>query len=188
MSTTSSTTMDHIDQTTIISLLAVALLLSLAYNVSNRVLAPSINKHLRILFIWHAFDFLTHTVFEGPFLYNCFFTFSTFDPATHHPAVITNFLGQPDRRYGAAYGDNWASKFWMVYAQADKRWAEADLGVISLELLTVLIAGPMALYICYGIQRRDSRVAFWMVVLATGELYGGKPYRPCVSIPTRRES
>lgn len=61
----------------------------------------------------------------------------------------------------------------MVYAKADKRWAEADLTVISLELLTVFGAGPLALWICYGISKRDYRVAFWMIVLATGELYGG---------------
>ena len=61
----------------------------------------------------------------------------------------------------------------MVYAQADSRWAEADLTVISLELLTVFGAAPLALWICYGISKRDYRVAFWMIVLATGELYGG---------------
>lgn len=61
----------------------------------------------------------------------------------------------------------------MVYAKADKRWGEADLTVISLELLTVFGAGPLALWICTGIARRDYRVAFWMIVLATGELYGG---------------
>lgn len=62
----------------------------------------------------------------------------------------------------------------MVYAQADRRWAGADLTVVSLELLTVLGAGPLALWICWGIARKDWRVNFWMVVLATGELYGGR--------------
>ena len=61
----------------------------------------------------------------------------------------------------------------MVYAKADSRWAGADLTVVSLELLTVLGAGPLALYICWGIVRRDGMTGFWMVVLATGELYGG---------------
>ncbi|RAL62288.1 hypothetical protein DID88_004855 [Monilinia fructigena] len=61
----------------------------------------------------------------------------------------------------------------MVYAQADRRWAGADLTVVSLELLTVLGAGPLAFWICWGIARKDWRVNFWMVVLATGELYGG---------------
>ena len=64
----------------------------------------------------------------------------------------------------------------MVYAQADKRWAGADLTVISLELLTVFGAGPLALYICRGIQKKDFMVSFWMIVLATGELYGGEFY------------
>jgi hypothetical protein len=61
----------------------------------------------------------------------------------------------------------------MVYAKADRRWAGADLTVVSLELLTVLGAGPLALWICRGIARGDAMVGFWMVVLATGELYGG---------------
>lgn len=44
---------------------------------------------------------------------------------------------------------------------------------MSLELLTVLGAGPLALWICWGIARGDPMVGVWMVVLATGELYGG---------------
>ncbi|TVY71413.1 Emopamil-binding protein-like [Lachnellula suecica] len=165
--------MDHIDTTTIISLLAVLLILFSSYAVSLKALAPSTAPSLRILFIWHAFDFLIHSIFEGSFLYNCFFTSAPFDAGTHHPALITNFLGRSDRVFGAAYGDNWATKLWMVYAQADKRWAGADLTVISLELLTVFGAGPLAAWICYGIAKQDWRVSFWMVVLATGELYGG---------------
>jgi len=165
--------MQHVDRTTGISLLAVLMILNASYALSRQVLAPSTPRRLRVLFIWHAFDFLIHTIFEGSFLYNCFFTSAPFNPATHHPSAITNFLGQPDRVYGAAYGDNWATKLWMVYAQADKRWAGADLTVISLELLTVFGAGPLALYICRGIQKRDFMVSFWMIVLATAELYGG---------------
>jgi hypothetical protein len=163
----------NIDQTTVVSLLTTVAFLAISYQFSYSTLAPHTPTRIRILFIWHAFDFLIHLIFEGSFLYNCFFTSSPFDPAIHHPALITNFLNRPDRLYGAAYGENWATKLWMVYAQADKRWAGADLTVISLELLTVFGAAPLAAYICWGIQRRDYRVAFWMVVLATGELYGG---------------
>ena len=165
--------LDLIDTTTINSLLAVVGLLAGALSLSYRVLAKSTAPRFRILFIWHAFDFLIHTIFEGSFLYNCFFAYRAFDPAVDHPALITNFLGRSDRVYGSAYGDNWASRLWMVYAQADKRWAQADLTVISLELLTVFGAGPLAAWICYGIAKRDWKVSFWMVVLATGELYGG---------------
>jgi hypothetical protein len=192
---------EQLDQTTVISLTIVLLILNSAHLLSKRVLPPTTPRPYRILFIWHAFDFMIHTIFEGSFLYNCFvrplriprypymqssishlltpipqFASAPFDPATHHPALLTNFLNDSANVYGSRYGDNWGSKLWMVYAKADKRWAEADLTVVSLELLTVLGAGPLALWICWGISRRDSRVAFWMIVLATGELYGGMPY------------
>lgn len=170
----SSSIMEHIDQTTILSLLAVVLILLASYILSNRVLNPSTTTTpFRILFIWHFFDFLIHTIFEGSFLYNCFFSSQPFDPSISHPVALTNFLGTNERVFGAKYADNWASKLWMVYAQADSRWASADLTVVSLELLTVLGAGPLALWICWGIVKGDWKVSFWMVVLATGELYGG---------------
>lgn len=165
--------MEHIDQTTILSLLGVVAILLSSYILSTRVLAPTTPSSLRILFIWHFFDFLIHTIFEGSFLYNCFFSRVPFDSSIAHPVALSNFLGTSEYVYGAQYADNWASKLWMVYAQADRRWAGADLTVVSLELLTVLGAGPLALWICWGIVRKDWRVNFWMVVLATGELYGG---------------
>ena len=166
--------LQYIDKTTALSLLAFVMILNASYSLSRSVLSDSTPRSLRILFVWHSFDFLIHTIFEGSFLYNCFFTSAPFDAAIHHPAAITNFLGRPDRIYGAAYGDNWATKLWMVYAQADKRWGAADLTIMSLELLTVFGAGPLALYICRGIQKRDFMVSFWMIVLATAELYGSE--------------
>lgn len=62
----------------------------------------------------------------------------------------------------------------MVYARADKRWAGVDLGVVSLELLTVFFDGPLAVYVCYCLAKKDPKVSIWMIVLATCELYGGK--------------
>lgn len=174
MSTQTQTSMDQlVDTTTIVSLLAVLLMLNSAYILSTRVLSPSTPTKLRVLFIWHAFDALIHFILEGSFLYNNFTSSIPFDSASMHPALITNFLGQPDKVFGNRYADNWAGKLWMVYAKADARWAEADLTIISLELLTVLVAGPLALYICYIISVRNPMVSFWMIVLATGEIYGG---------------
>lgn len=34
--------------------------------------------------------------------------------------------------------------------------------------------GPVALYICYLISKGSPKVNFWMIVLATAELYGGE--------------
>jgi hypothetical protein len=174
MSSKPTSGMDVIDSTTTVSLAVVVMIFNASYILSKKALPKNAPRSLRVLFIWHAFDFLIHTIFEGSFLYNCFFTSSPYNPLIHPATLVTGFLNAPDRLYGAAYGDNWATKLWMVYAQADKRWAGADLTVVSLELLTVLLAGPLALYICVSIARRDYMSAsFWMIVLATAELYGG---------------
>lgn len=68
------------------------------------------------------------------------------------------------------------ARLWQEYAKADKRWGEADLTIVSIELLTVLIEGPLAVYICELLRRQDrgGKVWFWASVLATGEIYGGK--------------
>lgn len=75
--------------------------------------------------------------------------------------------------YGSAYGSNPFAQLWQVYAKADARWGGADPNVVSLELLTVFGGGPLAVFICYLISKRNPMVGFWMVVLAIGELYGG---------------
>jgi hypothetical protein len=68
----------HLDITTITSLLAVLLILSLSHRLSHLTLSENTPSSLRVLFIWHFFDFLIHTIFEGSFLYNCFFTSAPF--------------------------------------------------------------------------------------------------------------
>jgi hypothetical protein len=181
---TSPSLMDHLDRTTITSLLAVVALLAAAYALSLYALpSPSkgpskrqVTKHARPLFIWHVFDCLIHAIFEGSYLYNVFFSFSPYSPATSHPVSLQNFLGSPHRLYGAKYADpsNWASSLWMVYAQADRRWEGVNLTVVSLELLTVLVGGPLAAYVSWLIARGDWRMNFWIVVLATAEIYGGE--------------
>ncbi|KAH8987562.1 hypothetical protein EDB86DRAFT_2808850, partial [Lactarius hatsudake] len=41
------------------------------------------------------------------------------------------------------------------YATADTRWSIADPTAVSLEPLTVLSAGPLAIFIVYRIVQRD---------------------------------
>ncbi|KAJ0161269.1 Emopamil-binding protein-like [Colletotrichum tanaceti] len=170
---------DLFDQTTLVSLGATVVLLSIAIAVSSRVLHPTTSTRYRVLFVWHAFDALIHFFLEGSFLYHCFFSYIPLadvpnaDLGRFHPTPA-NFLGHSDRIYGAqAGGDNPFAQLWMVYARADKRWAGADLGVVSLELLTVFGAGPLAVWICYCIAKRDPKVNIWMIIIATAELYGG---------------
>lgn len=169
-----------IDQTTIFSLLSTVAILAAAYLASLRLLPTSSTTKVRVLFVWHAFDALIHLILEGGFLYNCFFSYTTVSPlwysgstASAYLAPNVYFLGIKDRLYGSQYGTNPLSAVWREYAKADARWGGSDLTVISLELLTVFIGAPMASWVCYCLLKQRDDTWFWMLVLATGELYGG---------------
>jgi hypothetical protein len=179
----------EIDATTVISLLGVLALLAGAYGASIKILPKTATLKTRVLFVWHLFDALTHFVFEGSFLWNCFFVSysmpKTFSAASRNHPQITFFtppdvywLGREDLLYGANYGTTPFSRLWQEYAKADKRWGGVDLTVVSLEILTVFVAGPLACWICYQLSKDERKGVlkkwFWMTVLATAEIYGGE--------------
>lgn len=183
MSTSSPPSTLVIDQTTILSLSAALALLIVAYTTSLYLLPSKSTITTRVMFVWHSFDALIHFIFEGSFLYHCFFTYTSIAPSTSdypHPASLTApgvyFLGHQDRLYGSFYGNGPMAKLWQEYAKADKRWGGSDLGVISLEILTVFGAGPIAAYVCTLLldKRSEGKLWFWATVLATAELYGGE--------------
>jgi hypothetical protein len=60
------------------------------------------------------------------------------------------------------------------YAKADLRWGVSDPTLISVEILTVLGVAPMALYILRQLINDDPARHYWIVVLCTAELYGGR--------------
>ncbi|EOD50273.1 putative ebp domain protein [Neofusicoccum parvum UCRNP2] len=186
----------HIDLTTILSLLGTVAVLATAYTLSLRVLPRASTAKARVLFVWHLFDALIHFIFEGSFLWNCFFvhwvapaapapsaplspysiaaaaaanpsastTTSTAAPAPTSFLILTPpdvfFLQRNDTLFGAAYGSGPFSRLWQEYAKADARWGGADLTVVSLELLTVFVGGPLALW-CAEMVRRGE----WWVYL-----------------------
>lgn len=124
---------DLFDTTTLVSLFSTLVLLGIALVLSRAVLHPSTTAAYRFLFIWHAFDALIHFFLEGSFLYHCFFSYlnvadlkvSQLEALYPTPA---NFLGFVDRAYGSqAGGENPFAQLWMVYSNADKRWAGSDL-------------------------------------------------------------
>ncbi|KAL9585130.1 MAG: hypothetical protein Q9212_001696 [Teloschistes hypoglaucus] len=171
--------------TTVLSLSSLTLLILLAIQLSYRLLPKPVARQTLLLHTWHLFDFLTHTIFEGSYLYHSFFTYAalaTPSPSDYpHPAsVMSNgqaFLGHAERTYGAAHSTHPTALLWQEYARADSRWARTDTNIISIELLTVFVAGPLALYICFLLQNAHQKSGasqwFCMIVLATGEIYGG---------------
>lgn len=179
MAEASSLPPDLFDTTTIISLLFTVAIVVAAYATSRAVLpAGTTSSTLRFFFIWHLADALCHFILEGSFVYLCLTAWVPADSPLARGLYPTpyNYLGHgADRVYGPqAGGDGPFAQLWMVYARADRRWAGVDLGVVSLEILTVVFDGLLALYICWCIARRDAKVGIWMIILATCELYGGE--------------
>lgn len=183
--TTSATTATFtLDLPTLLCLAFSLSFMPLAY-ILTQTLIPSHSPRNRILFFWHAYDALTHLFIEGSFLYECFNSYTTI--AGIH-ASGPYFLNQPNRIYGPAYGTGPSARLWQEYAKADRRWAGADLTVVSLELLTVFLGGPAAVLVCYLLVKSSSKSSsvsaskrgstkawlwFVAIVLATAELYGG---------------
>ncbi|EGO61176.1 hypothetical protein NEUTE1DRAFT_76989 [Neurospora tetrasperma FGSC 2508] len=168
---------DLFDQTTLISLASTVAILLAAYSLSRVALDPktTTSRH-RFLFIWHAFDALIHFCLEGSFLYHCFFSSAPLGHLDPKEVFIDpyNYLGRIDKVHGAqAVAGRGTAELWMVYAKADRRWAGVDLSVVSLELLTVLVVGPLACWVCYDIAKKNSRVNIVMIMIATAEIYGG---------------
>ncbi|KAK6352895.1 hypothetical protein TWF696_004896 [Orbilia brochopaga] len=150
--------LELIDTITIISFVFVLILLIAAYAISLSALPQSATGTIRFIFIWHLFDALTHLTLEGSFLYHSFFSY------------VSTAGG---KLYGAAYSNSPFALIWQEYAKADARWSVADPVVVSIELPTVLLEGPGALYICYLLAKGNENVWFWILVVAVGEIYGG---------------
>eukprot|EP00123_Amoebidium_parasiticum_P015472 comp22989_c1_seq1/m.36597 comp22989_c1_seq1/g.36597 ORF comp22989_c1_seq1/g.36597 comp22989_c1_seq1/m.36597 type:complete len:214 (-) comp22989_c1_seq1:402-1043(-) len=98
--------------------------------------------------LWFVVDGMTHLFLEGSYL-------------------LLAFGG------GAKYYDGLTPWIWKEYSKADKRWEVRDATVMSLELLTVCVMGPLALLVAYGIVYRRPWRHFAQVVISTSELYGG---------------
>ena len=77
---------------------------------------------------------------------------------------------------------------WRQYGRADARWQVRDPNIISLELLTVFLMGPLCLYLFYLIYKigniRSEKIntnvnvlVGWrhviQIIVCVSELYGG---------------
>ncbi|KAJ8080428.1 hypothetical protein AAF712_003141 [Marasmius tenuissimus] len=135
--------------TSLFSLLGVAGVGLTAYVASKAFLPKNASGKDRFTFIWLAFDAMIHFSFEGSWLY----------------------LSMFGRQVNTSTGP--FAEMWKEYTAADFRWGVADPTVVSLELLTVLGAGPICCYILRLLAKNDPARHYWLVVLSTAELYGG---------------
>jgi len=120
-----------------------------AFLSANAFLPKRATSIDRFTWIWLMFDALIHFSFEAIFLY-----YSVFGRQV-------------------ATSDGILPEMVKEYARADLRWALADPTVVSLEILTVLGAGPMAAYVLKQLAADDPARHYWIIVLCTAEIYGG---------------
>nr|XP_032800484.1 emopamil-binding protein-like [Petromyzon marinus] len=97
---------------------------------------------------WLLYDAVVHITLEGPFV--CISLVSS-----------------------VAESDSVHSMLWKEYGRADSRWLHSDPTVVALEILTVAVAGPLALLLVFAIVQDKHYRHFVQVCLCVCELYGG---------------
>lgn len=108
-----------LDRGTAFSLALAFGLMPAAQLAAKLALPKSITKTYHWLFIWLAYDALTHFIIEGSYLFHCFFSYQTVNITSDypHPASlpgVPHFLGRADRRYGALYSKAPMARLWQV--------------------------------------------------------------------------
>lgn len=134
---------------TALSLGYVCAMVLAAHLAGRALLASTATRKTRLIFLWLAFDAICHLTLEGSFLY----------------------LSVRGRTVNAS--KSFFGFLWQEYAAADARWGTADPTLVSMEFLTVLVAGPMAGYCAWLLAKDDPTYYYWVTVLSAGEIYGG---------------
>ncbi|XP_032729987.1 emopamil-binding protein-like [Lontra canadensis] len=97
---------------------------------------------------WLCYDALVHFVLEGPFVY-------------------LSFVGN------IADSEGLIASLWKEYGKADARWLYFDPTIVSLEILTVVLDGSLALVLIYAIVKEKYYRHFLQITLCVCEVYGG---------------
>ncbi|KAM6179747.1 emopamil-binding protein-like [Erethizon dorsatum] len=97
---------------------------------------------------WLCYDALVHFALEGPFVY-------------------LSLVGN------VANSEGLIASLWKEYGKADARWLYLDPTIVSLEILTVVLDGFLALILIYAIVKEKYYRHFIQVTLCVCELYGG---------------
>ncbi|KAJ9475097.1 GDP-Man:Man(3)GlcNAc(2)-PP-Dol alpha-1,2-mannosyltransferase [Pseudozyma hubeiensis] len=134
---------------TALSLGYVGSMILAAHLLSLSTLPTTASRKTRGIFLWLVFDAICHLTLEASFLY----------------------LSVQNRTVNAS--SSFFGQLWQEYALADARWGTADATLVAMEWVTVLLAGPLAGYCAWLLARGDATYHYWVVVLCTGEIYGG---------------
>lgn len=115
----------------------------LAFTAGRKL--PSLEKWI---ITWLLYDAMTHFTLEGPFVY-----FSLTGSVNNSNHIL--------------------AELWKEYGKADSRWLHSDPTIVSLEILTVFLTGPLALLLIHAISYNKHYRHFIQITLCVCELYGG---------------
>uniref|UniRef100_A0A286XUI8 EBP like n=2 Tax=Cavia porcellus TaxID=10141 RepID=A0A286XUI8_CAVPO len=82
------------------------------------------------------------------------------------PFVYLSLVGN------VANSDGLIASLWKEYGKADTRWLYLDPTIVSVELLTVVLDGLLALLLIYAIVKEKYYRHFIQISLCVCELYG----------------
>lgn len=136
-----------VNTVTIVSLSITVVYLFLSISVGF-FLGKQKSRIEKYIISWLVYDGLIHFTFEGSFL-------------------VLSLFGTVNK------SDHFTAALWKEYALADKRWGVSDPTIVSLEMLTVLIDGPLCFLLIYAIVKDKFYRHFIQIVLCVCELYGG---------------
>ncbi|XP_063300908.1 emopamil-binding protein-like [Pelobates fuscus] len=132
---------------TVYSLAACAAQLIVGYILAQR-LGRKCSGSDRWTLVWLFYDAIVHFTLEGPFVY-------------------LSLVGTVDT------SDSMMASLWKEYGKADTRWLHSDPTIVSLELLTVVLDGLLAVVLIYAIIKDKYYRHFVQITLCVCELYGG---------------
>uniref|UniRef100_A0A673LV07 Emopamil-binding protein-like n=1 Tax=Sinocyclocheilus rhinocerous TaxID=307959 RepID=A0A673LV07_9TELE len=101
----------------------------------------------RWVLVWLFYDAIVHFTLEGPFVYM---------------SLVGN----------VAASDGLLAELWKEYGKADERWLYSDPTIVSLELLTVVLDGSLALLLVYAIIKDKHYRHFVQITLCVYWLIG----------------
>ncbi|KAJ0002501.1 hypothetical protein NQD34_007650 [Periophthalmus magnuspinnatus] len=130
-----------------VSLLACAFQGVAAYLMMRRVGGKSSTIDQWVL-TWLFYDVIVHITLEGPF-------------------VWMSLGGSVETSEGPL------AQLWQEYGKADSRWLVSDPGIVSVELLTVLLCSALCLALIYAVVHNKHYRHFLQISLCVCELYGG---------------
>lgn len=130
-----------------VSLLACALQGAAAYLMMRRIGGNRSSTDQWVL-TWLFYDVIVHITLEGPF-------------------VLMSLRGSVESSEGPL------AQLWQEYGKADRRWLVSDPGIVSVEILTVVLCSGLGLALIYAVVQNKHYRHFLQISLSVCELYGG---------------